>query len=117
MKQRAPDWPEIIAGLVAAGMTAIEIGKHPSVGLSLRAVVYLQNRDRGQQPMYHRGEGILQLWCERTGQPRNEVPMCDVTRGHRKARVAVDLSPKLMELPVWPPVEQQGKKRRVKETA
>jgi len=115
----APNWPQVIAEIVASGLTNSEIAKR--IDLSVRGITYLAG---GRQPFFHRGERLLALWCERTGQPREAVPMAPVLRGHRMARRAVDASPQVQSLPAWPPavqhVEMQGKPRRarkVKEAA
>lgn len=119
MKPTAPDWPQIIAQIVATGMTELEIAKQPGVALTLKAIRYLAQE--GRQPIFHRGECLVLLWCARTGNRRDAVPVADVIRGHRKARIARDTSPRLQSLPTWPApaqrVDLQGKKRKVKEPA
>lgn len=119
MKQTAPDWPRIIAQIVATGMTELEIAKQPGVALTLKAIRYLAQE--GRQPIFHRGECLVLLWCARTGNERATIPVADVIRGHRKARIARDTSPRLQSLPAWPePVQRtdmQGKRRKVRETA
>lgn len=109
MKQTAPDWAAVIQQIVATGLTELEISKQPGVSLSLKAVRYLAT---GVQPLFHRGDALVRIWCERTGQARELIPTAPVLRGHRMARVAADLSPKmrntqaLMEA-IKPPVQRQ----------
>jgi hypothetical protein len=119
MKQTAPDWPTVIEQIVATGMTELEISKQPGVALSLKAVRYLAT---GVQPLFHRGDALVRIWCDRTGNPREAIPLAPVLRGHRMARATVDLSPKmanaqlLMEA-IKPPVQRvakQGAKRKAK---
>lgn len=110
MKQTAPDWPAVIAQIVDTGMTELEISRQADVALSLKAVRYLAT---GVQPLYHRGDALVRIWCERTGRPRDEVPTAPVLRGHRMKRAAADLSPKmrnvqlLMEA-IKPPVQRKA---------
>lgn len=115
---QAPDWPTIIAAIIATGMTESDISRAPGVGVSIKAIRYLAG---GVQPLYHRGSALVDLWCIRTGLARETLPLIDLVRGHRKARGAPDLSPKmanaqlLMEA-LKPPVQQvkqQGAKRKV----
>jgi len=117
-KQQAPDWPVVIREIVATGLTLDEIAGRPGVGLSLRAVKYLADPDRGQQPFYHRGEWLICLWVERTKRSRDDLPMADVVRGFRKGRSAADTAPRLQNLPQFPVPQQrtdlQGKSRRAK---
>jgi hypothetical protein len=109
----APDWPAVISQILAAGVARTDVLKR--VGSTHRALWHLE---RGVQPLFYRGELLVALWCEATGRTRSDVPMTLVIRGFRKARQALDRSPKLQSLPDWPPVqrvEMQGKKRRKKE--
>lgn len=112
----APDWQLVIQQIAATGLSVDVIASRAR--LSLRALKFLST---GVQPLYWRGQALVELWVERTRQPAVSVPVCEVIRGHRKPRQAADRSPKLQSLPNWPaPVQQtemQGKKRRKKEEA
>jgi hypothetical protein len=113
MKQTAPDWATVIQQIVASGMTEHDISKQPGVALSLKAVRYLAT---GVQPLFHRGEALVVLWCLRTGKARGEIPLAPVLRGHRMARQRADLSPKIMNTQllmeaIKPPVQKRRTSR------
>lgn len=114
MKQNAPNWAAVIEQIVATGMTELQISRHPGVDVSLKAVRYLA---QGRQPIFHRGDALVRIWVERTGKPREEIPLAPVERGLRKARAVADLSPKMVNVSLLtqatrPPVQRQVVKPR-----
>lgn len=121
-RAQTPDWANIITAIIATGMTESDISRSPGIGVSIKAIRYLAS---GVQPLYHRGNALVDLWCVRTGLAREALPLIDLVRGHRKARGAPDLSPKMMNAQalmeaIKPPVQQvqmQGAKRKAKVTA
>lgn len=114
---QAPDWAAIIAAIIATGMSEGDIARAPGVCVSIKAVRYLAS---GVQPLYHRGNALVDLWCVRTGLGRDELPLIELVRGHRKARGAADLSPKMLNVQalmeaITPPLQRviKGAKRKV----
>jgi hypothetical protein len=115
----APNWSQVIAQILATGLPRVTIWKE--LGISERALACLE---RDVQPLFYRGEKLVALWCASTGKARAEIPLTEVVRGHRRARQAVDQSPKAIDLralaPLLSPLQRvamQGKKRRKKEPA
>jgi hypothetical protein len=108
--KHAPDWAIVIANIVATGLTEADVASRAEV--SNKAIRYLA---RGVQPLFHRGNALVDLWCECTGRSRDELPLAELVRGHRKARGPADTAPRLQHLPAFPaPVQRtelQGKKR------
>lgn len=110
MKPTAPDWAIVIEQIKATGLSEHEIAQARGVSLSVKAVRYLAT---GVQPLFHRGDALVGLWCERTGSSREQVPMAPVHRGHRMARASADLSPKMRNVQalteaIRPPVQRQA---------
>ena len=65
------DWTEIILDLRRAGMRQHEIAKAAGKAAGEAAIrSYLA----GATPVHWRGEILLDLWCERTGKPRDAAP-------------------------------------------
>lgn len=103
MKQNAPDWAAVIQQIVATGMTELEISQQPGVDVSLKAVRYLS---QGRQPIFHRGDALVVIWCQRTGKTREEIPRTELVRGLRRARptaVAAHTARMGNSLPNWLP--------------
>jgi hypothetical protein len=92
MTQYAPDWGLVIEQIVATGMTPRQISQHSGITLSIKALRYLET---GVQPLFHRGDALVRIWVERTGRPRDEIPLAPLRRGLRKTRQARDTSPKV----------------------
>ncbi|HEX7639836.1 MAG TPA: hypothetical protein VF457_15675 [Burkholderiaceae bacterium] len=107
---QAPDWAIVIADIVATGLTESDVAQRAEV--SNKAIRYLA---RGVQPLFHRGDALVELWCAVTRKARAELPLVELVRGHRKARGPADTAPRLQNLPAFPAPAQrtdlQGKKR------
>lgn len=89
----APAWGQLIAQLVAGGLSHATIGQRMGAMLTSRM---LRAYTDGAQPVHFRGEALIALWCETLKLKREDVPMVAVERGHRAARPKVaDLSPRM----------------------
>ena len=116
----AVDWAAVINALLERGLTMRAVGDAMQLQLTARM---LQHYESGVQPAHFRGEGLIALWCRTTGEGRDNLPTCDLVRGHRVERNREpDASPRLQELPHWPaaapvavkPVERKYTKRAVR---
>lgn len=58
----------------------------------------------GVQPLGFRLLQLVASWCKDFGKTMADVPQQELIRGHRKPREAGDVSPKVQNLPHWPPV-------------
>lgn len=116
----AVDWAAVINALLERGLTMRAVGDAMQLQLTARM---LQHYEIGVQPAHFRGEGLIALWCDKTGKSRDNLPTCDLVRGHRVERNREpDASPRLQELPQWPaaapvsvkPVKRKYTKRAVR---
>lgn len=98
---RTPDWAAMILKIRSTGLTFGEIGEAMNSILTERM---LKHYATGAQPAHWRGELLITLWCKRTGNAREAVPMCDLIRGHRAMRREPEQGPRLQNLPQWPAV-------------
>lgn len=100
----APDWPLLLDQLTHdAGMQWTQIAR--AMGLSMLTESMLRSYRAGVQPMYWRGDAIVELWCQKLGKTRKELPMAPVTRGHRMQRSRANEEPRWQgaaNLPAWP---------------
>ncbi len=103
----APDWAKMIEEL----SNRIPV-KHIArvMGLTILSESMLRSYRNGVQPMYWRGEALVVFWCETMNRTREQLPMIPVQRGHRSARRQSDTSPKVVNLPEWPPAPQASVK-------
>jgi len=101
--QLAPDWGLMIEDLMRAGLTQAAIGKEMGLDLTDRMLGYYR---AGVQPTFWRGDALLVVWCAKTGKRREDVPMVEVTKGHRvgRNREAANGPTMRSPLPQWPPV-------------
>lgn len=108
----APDWGQLIEQLVAAGVDDRSIGAAMSCILTSRMIRAYR---LGAQPLHFRGDVLIELWCEKLGRDRADLPMAEVIRGHRCARPAAR-APVASSLPTnWPPPSVKPIKRGRKE--
>ncbi len=90
----------MIADLRADGMSDHLILSTMGYAYSDRLIWHLMG---GTQPLHWRGEQLVALWCERMRKERDQVPTCNLVRGHRVAkRVEQNKAPKAVSLPQWP---------------
>jgi hypothetical protein len=117
-EQTTPDWAQMVEQLMDLGMTIREIGQSMHLDLTGRMLLHYRN---GAQPPHWRGEGLIGLWCNKTGAKREELPQMLLIRGHRAKDRGGAPGPRLQELPNWPhavPVSVAPVKRgRPKKTA
>jgi len=96
---QAPDWASMILDLRKKQMTFAEIGKAMDSVLTERM---LKHYAAGAQPAHWRGELLIKLWCVTIGKKREDLPTCDIVRGHRAVRKEPEQGPRLQNLPQWP---------------
>lgn len=100
MTIKTTDWAAVINQLLLRNVTPSQIGKAMSMMLTHRMINYYAS---GVQPTHFRGEALIAMWCDKTGKSRDNLPTCDLVRGHRVERNREpDASPRLQELPQWP---------------
>lgn len=69
-KQIEPvDFQRVIRTLCVMGMTTYEIALHGNV-----ARTCIRDYQNGTQPMHLNGERLIKLWCDKTGNHRDQVP-------------------------------------------
>ena len=101
--QQTPDWAAMIAQMCERGLTYSDIGKATSSMLTHRMVRHYAT---GVQPLYWRGEQMIELWCATLKLKRENLPMADIVRGHRADRREHVVTPVLRgDLPQWPPAD------------
>ena len=76
MSNHRIDWSAVISQIRATELTLDEIAV--LIQASKGTVVNLLHDTH--EPLHARGERVVQLWTERTGQDRNALPMVEVVR-------------------------------------
>ena len=103
------DWAALIEQLIGRGLGINAIGDAMQLQLNGRM---LRHYGRGAQPAHFRGEALIALWCQHTGQSRDDAPQCALVRGHRVAHNReMNSTPRAQALPQWPPIEPAKRKR------
>ena len=100
MTYRVPDWGKIIADLQAAGLTSGDIARE--IGMSMVTDRMIRQYAAGVQPLYHRGDRLLNFWMVRLERKAADVPMTAMIRGHRVARRPSSMGPTFTNIPQWP---------------
>jgi len=108
------DWYTLLQQIMERGLSLDAIGKRlGGYMISRRAMDCYRS---GVQPLHWRGEAMVRLWCDITGNPREQAPTAQVVRGHRAARN--DRRLVIVRLPQWPPAPapavKPAKKRKGK---
>ena len=100
MTIKTTDWAAVIDQLLRRNVTMRQIGEAMQMMLTTRMI---RHYSIGVQPAHFRGEALIAMWCDKTGKSRDNLPTCDLVRGHRVERNREpDASPRLQELPQWP---------------
>lgn len=120
-EQKTPDWALIVEQLMSLGLTIREIGQSMSLDLTGRMLMHYR---QGAQPPYWRANGLIELWCAKTGKQRENLPQMLLIRGHRAKERGEPTGPRLQNLPQWPPAPpasvapvKRGRPRKVLEAA
>lgn len=100
-QQTAPDWAVMIEQMTAKGLTFADIAKATASVLTDRMVKHYA---AGVQPLHWRGEAMIGLWCKTLNRRRDDLPTCEIIRGHRVIKTPENPTPQLQNLPAWPPV-------------
>lgn len=79
----APDWAAIINDLLRIGVTTKQMGDVMNQQLTDRMVAHYR---AGTQPSYWKGELLVMFWCKHMGKAVEDVPRCEVVRGHSVLR-------------------------------
>lgn len=96
------DWAALIEQLIGRGLGINAIGDAMQLQINGRM---LRHYSRGGQPAHFRGEALIALWCQHTGQSRDDAPQCELVRGHRVAHNReMNSTPRAQALPQWPPI-------------
>lgn len=66
------DWFRVLSDLARHGVDVRAIRRRLNIPKSTLA--YWK---QGNEPRHSDGERLLALWCEATGRPREDAPMCD----------------------------------------
>lgn len=80
---QSPDWFAIITDLIYAGVPMKEIARRLDLGMSGQL---LRHYRAGGQPLYVRGEALIQFWADQMGKSVLDLPRKPFVRGHRVAR-------------------------------
>lgn len=118
----APDWGEIINDLLRVGATTKEMSAVMGMQLTERMIRHYRT---GSQPAYFRGELLIGFWCKRLSRSVEDVPRCEVVRGHRAGRGRSPETPKVADVsgltdwlkPVQKAKGKPGRKPKVKAEA
>lgn len=91
--------------------------------LDLTARMLLHYR-HGAQPPHWRGEGLIAMWCDKTGMKREDLPQMKLIRGHRAKDRTEPVGPRVQSLPQWPPIPpvsvapvKRGRQKKILEAA
>jgi hypothetical protein len=79
-RHTAPDWPALIGQLGDHNMTLEAISKAVGFFITARMLAYYK---AGKQPLYHRGEPLIDLWCLTLGKTREDLPRLPVRFPYR----------------------------------
>jgi hypothetical protein len=100
----------LIEDLEATGRTLSEISALLGFASSFRVLLHYK---RGVQPLYHRGEPLIDLWCQVLEKQRTEVPKIPVRVPYRvpySVRQRQEAAEVLVS--VFPPVVVKRKVKR-----
>lgn len=111
------DWAAMLEHINGSGMSDDQIRRELGGVLTKRMVGKYRG---GVQPLYYRGNLMLDLWCRVTGKAPDLAPLAEVVRGHRVDRRLVKTGPAMESLAQWPPCPQPAapkKRGRPRKTA